>query len=185
MADLARKNHWQFNFEYLGACPFAKVAQTAYEQSAMPKGNNRCPVWIAFMTSVIMRSHPDFVFTSFYARNEPVDDHSGRSQTEQYQEGTQADWSAWTSAGAQVYVLGDPPLNGDVRSTDCVALNPNNPQVCAVDRNVAQPPDPLSLAAKQSTNPDVHLIDLTDYFCDRKKCYGVVGKVAVYFDPTT
>jgi hypothetical protein len=149
----------------------------------MPNGNKRCQVWTAFMTSVIARSHPRYVFTSFYARGEPVDDHSGRSQAEQYQEGVDAPWSAWTGAGAQVYVLGDPPLNGDVRSTDCVALNPSNPRACAVDRQVAQPPDPLSLAAKHSTDPDVHLVDLTDYFCDPQKCYGVVGKVAVYFDP--
>jgi hypothetical protein len=26
LADLARKNHWQFNVAYLGACPFATVS---------------------------------------------------------------------------------------------------------------------------------------------------------------
>ncbi len=25
-------------------------------------------------------------------------------------------------------------------------------------------------------------MDLTDYFCDERRCYAVVGNVAVYFD---
>jgi hypothetical protein len=25
-------------------------------------------------------------------------------------------------------------------------------------------------------------VDLTDYFCDPRRCYAVVGNVAVYFD---
>lgn len=80
-----------------------------------------------------------------------------------------------------MFVLGDPPLNGDVRATDCVALNPHDPKACAVGRAVAQPPDPLSVAARRSRDPHVRLIDLTRYFCDRRRCYGVVGKVAVYY----
>ena len=123
------------------------------------------------------------MFTSFFARDEPVDDNSGRSQADQYQEGLQPYWSAWTGAGAHVFVLGDPPLNGDVRQSACVSLNPHNPAICAVDRVKAQPPDPLSLAAQASSDPGISLIDLTDYFCDQQKCYGVVGHVAVYYDP--
>jgi hypothetical protein len=26
-------------------------------------------------------------------------------------------------------------------------------------------------------------VDLTDYFCDDRKCYSVIGNVVVYFDP--
>jgi hypothetical protein len=63
-----------------------------------------------------------------------------------------------------------------------VTLNPHHPRVCAVDRTRAQPPDPLTLAARHSADPNVHLVDLTDYFCDRQRCYGVVGRVVVYVD---
>jgi hypothetical protein len=83
-----------------------------------------------------------------------------------------------------VLVLGDPPLNSEVRAQDCVLLNPGNPVACAVDRAAAQPPDPLTLAARVSRDPKVRLIDLTDYFCDPQRCYGVIGGVAVYFDTT-
>ncbi len=184
VADIARKNHWQFNFVYLGGCPFAKVAATGYDGNVVPGGNKQCTDWSAAMTPLIAATHPTYVFTSFFARDEPVDDHSGRSQAQQYQDGVTADWSAWTGAGARVFVLADPPLNSDVRAVDCVALNPHNPRVCAINRTVAQPPDPLTLAARHSEDPNVRLIDLTDYFCDQQRCYGVVGKVAVYYDAT-
>jgi peptidoglycan/LPS O-acetylase OafA/YrhL len=182
LVALARKNHWQLNFAYLGGCPFANVKPTGYDGAVIPGGNQPCIRWTASMTPLIAASHPTYVFTSFYARDEPVDDHSGRSQAQQYQNGAAADWSAWTGVGARVFVLADPPLNGNVRAVDCVALNAHNPLACAIDRTVAQPPDPLTLAAGQSDDPNVRLIDLTNYFCDQQRCYGVVGKVAVYYD---
>lgn len=36
--------------------------------------------------------------------------------------------------------------------------------------------------ARTTRVPNVKLIDLSDYFCDRTRCYAVVGNVAVYFD---
>lgn len=86
---------------------------------------------------------------------------------------------AWTSAGATVTVLADPPL-GEVRPAGCVTLHPDDPLACAVDRAVAQPPDPLVAAARAI--PEAQVIDLTDYFCDERLCYAVVGNVAVYYD---
>jgi hypothetical protein len=52
-----------------------------------------------------------------------------------------------------------------------------------VDRKVAQPPDPLGEVARSSRDPRVSIVDLTDYFCDDRKCYSVIGNVVVYFDP--
>jgi SGNH domain (fused to AT3 domains) len=63
-----------------------------------------------------------------------------------------------------------------------VVINPNDPKVCAVDRKVAQPPDPLVEAARSTRMRGVRLVDLTDYFCDERRCYAVVGNVTVYFD---
>jgi hypothetical protein len=79
-------------------------------------------------------------------------------------------------------VLIDPPLNGEVRAADCVTLNPAHPAVCAVDRAKAQPLDPLTEVVRANQNPGISYLDLTDYFCDERRCYGVVGHVVVYFD---
>jgi hypothetical protein len=65
---------------------------------------------------------------------------------------------------------------------DCVALNPVNPTTCAVDRPLAQPPDPLTDVARNTADPNTGYVDLTDYFCDERRCYAVVGNVVVYFD---
>jgi hypothetical protein len=131
---------------------------------------------------VIADDEPAAVLMTFYARREFADDGSGRSQTDQYRDGLERYWSKWTDAGARVVVLGDPPLNGSVRETDCVVINPTDPLACAVDRDTAQPPDPLSDAARRTDNRDVRLADLTKYFCDERRCYAVVGNVAVYYD---
>ena len=40
----------------------------------------------------------------------------------------------------------------------------------------------MAIAATKTPSKNVHLIDLTDHFCDSQKCYSVVGNVAVYYD---
>jgi peptidoglycan/LPS O-acetylase OafA/YrhL len=182
LLSLAREQKWVLKLSYLGGCPFAKIKFWGFNTPASPADAQRCMTWTAKMTDVIARDRPMAVYTSFFARQESADDHTGRSQTEQYRDGLTAYWNTWTAAGANVYVLGDPPLNGDVRSVDCVTLNPGNPTACKVDRAKAQPPDPLSAAARDAGNPKVKLIDLADYFCDPDSCYAVVGNVAVYYD---
>ncbi|MEU5694011.1 acyltransferase family protein [Actinosynnema sp. NPDC020468] len=181
--DLAREQKWLFTISYLGGCPFADIRFTGYREKAPPEDVRRCEEWTARMTDVIAADRPSTVLLSFFARRENADDHSGRDQAAQYRAGLEPRWRKWTDAGARVVVLGDPPLNGEVRAPDCPALNPSDPAACAVDRHTAQPPDPLSDAARATGNDRVSLVDLTDYFCDEKRCHAVVGNVAVYYDP--
>ncbi|HEY0807206.1 MAG TPA: acyltransferase family protein [Pseudonocardiaceae bacterium] len=182
MVDLARQRKQILKISVLGGCPFAKIQSAGYEGNHDPVFLRRCTNWRALVADAITHDRPNFVVTAFFARQEPADDHTGRSQTEQYRDGLMPYWNAWTAAGAQVIDLVDPPLNGDVRSQDCVVLNPTNPLACAVDRARAQPPDPLTEVARTSGNPHVRVVDLTNYFCDRQRCYAVIGHVAVYYD---
>jgi peptidoglycan/LPS O-acetylase OafA/YrhL len=182
LLDLARERGWVLKRSYLGGCPVAKIQFRGYLGANIKADAEACMAWSAAATDLIAKDRPDYVFTSFYARQERADDSSGRSQAEQYRDGLEPYWKAWTDAGAKVFVLGDPPLNGDVRAVDCVALNPHRPTSCAVDRATAQPPDPLGQAAKLIVNPDVTYVDLTDYFCDPARCHGVIGNVVVYYD---
>ncbi|WP_314191643.1 SGNH hydrolase domain-containing protein [uncultured Arthrobacter sp.] len=50
-----------------------------------------------------------------------------------------------------------------------------------MDRAVAQPEDPLSVAAKAGRQGP-QAVDFTDYFCDAAKCYTVVDGVNVSYD---
>jgi peptidoglycan/LPS O-acetylase OafA/YrhL len=183
LVDLARERKWVLKSGTLGGCPFAKIEFIGYRAPATDGFPSACMDWTNRMTDVVAADRPSHVFVSFFARMEFADDGSGRSQPEQYREGLEPLWRKWTGAGARVVVLADPPLNGDVRSADCVTLNATDPLACAVDRAVAQPPDPLSAAARSTNDdPGVSLIDLTDYFCDEQRCYAVIGNVAVYYD---
>lgn len=183
MVDLAREHRWLVKFAYLGGCPLADVDFVGFRGATADEPRRKCVDWSARMTDMIAEDKPSMVLTSFFARRELVDDGTGRSQTEQYRDGLESPWRRWTEAGARVIVLADPPLNGEVRDHQCVALNPDDPAVCAVDRGTAQPTDPLAEAARTSGNPGVTLVDFTDYFCDGQRCHGVVGNVAVYYDP--
>jgi peptidoglycan/LPS O-acetylase OafA/YrhL len=181
--DLARERRWVLKLSYLGGCPFAGIEFSGYRAPGASDNSTRpCEDWSARMADVIAADRPAAVVVAFYARQEYADDGSGRSQTEQYRDGLEPYWRKWTDAGARVVVLSDPPLNGSVREVDCVVINPADPRACAVDRDAAQPPDPLSEVARTTDNKRVSFADLTDYFCDERRCYAVVGNVAVYFD---
>jgi peptidoglycan/LPS O-acetylase OafA/YrhL len=183
LIDMARERHWILKLSYLGGCPFAGIDYAGYEvEGADNTSTKACTDWTARMADVIADDSPSAVVQAFYARREFADDGSGRSQASQYRDGLEPYWRKWTDAGARVVVLADPPLNGAVRETDCVVINPTKPGVCAVPRSVAQPPDPLVEATRRTSVRDVSLVDLTDYFCDQRRCYAVVGNVAVYFD---
>ena len=177
--DLARERGWVVKTATLGGCPFAKVAYTGYRNPEPAEVRRRCTDWTERIAGVVAAEHPARVFMTFFSRKEFVDDGSGRPPAEQYRDGIEPYVRAWTDAGIRVTVLADPPL-GEVRPPDCVALHADDPRACAVDRSVAQPPDPLVEAARLL--PAVGVVDLTDYFCDAKKCYAVVGNVVVYFD---
>jgi peptidoglycan/LPS O-acetylase OafA/YrhL len=180
--ELAREHRWVLKLALLGACPFADIEFTGYRTVASEENRQNCMTWTHHMTGVIADDKPKFVFTSFFAREEFADDGTDRSQTTQYRDGLEPYWRTWTDAGAQVVVLADPPLNGEVRAPDCVVLNPTNPLACAASRRLAHPQDPLTEVAKSTKLPGVTAVDLTNHFCDKSRCYAVVGNVAVYFD---
>lgn len=180
---LGKEKHWKLRYSLVGGCPVADVAFTGYRGNKDPVGADRCMATGKSIAELIEFDKPDKVFYSNFSRQESVDDGSGNSQERQYREGLPKYWQRWVDVGSTVYVLADPPLNGFVRNSNCVALNPVEPLKCAVPRPIAQPTDPLVVAAEAMAEPRVKLIDLTDHFCDSTTCYPVVGNMAVYFDP--
>jgi hypothetical protein len=88
---------------------------------------------------------------------------------------------AWTAAGKDILVIRDvPPTRGD-DVPNCLAANPEDRIACATEAD-ALPADAIAEAAESSEDPRVHLIDLTDRFCDATTCYPVVGDMIVYRD---
>ncbi|WP_051426099.1 acyltransferase family protein [Jiangella gansuensis] len=90
-------------------------------------------------------------------------------------------WESWAGADKEVYVIRDvPPAKEDSSIPNCLAANPE-PTACATPAE-ALPEDPQTDAVRELDDPKVHLIDLTDRFCDQDWCYPVVGDVIVYRD---
>jgi peptidoglycan/LPS O-acetylase OafA/YrhL len=181
--ELAKRNKWLLKISFLGGCPPAAVSFVGFYASVADQGSvDACRDWGRAVSDAVVAEKPAYVFVSTFARRERVDDGSGRSQNDQYAEGFGKYWNAWLAGGTQIVVLSDPPYNVDVRPADCIQLSAADPVRCAVDRSAAAPDDPMVYAARAIKSPGLKLVDLTDYFCDRNRCYSVVGNVVVYYD---
>ena len=101
--------------------------------------------------------------------------------------GYQAAWNALPASIRSLTVIRDTPrmLDGG-RTLDCVtrALTRHQPAgtTCARPRALALQRDPAALAATRIRSRHVEVIDLTRYFCDRQRCFPVIGGVLVYKD---
>ena len=185
--ELARQNHWKLNVSYSGGCPLVDAPYQGYRGGAAdPAKVRKCGLWGANVAAAVERDKAAKVFTSTFAAGEQINDGSGRSQVEQYQDGLRRYWSRWSQSGAVVYALADPPLNDKVRDVNCVAVSAGDPLTCRAPRSLALPRDPLVAAveaARAAGDERVRLLDLSEYFCDAAYCYGAVGGLPIYFDP--
>lgn len=183
LVKIAREMNWRLKLSYSGGCPLADVAYVGYRGTPADSAMlDKCELWQSNVAEAVERDRPAKVFTSTFAAGEQIDDGSGRSQTEQYEEGFRSFWSRWIQAGATVYPIADPPLNDRVRDVNCVAIKTERPVECRAPRSEALPADPIVRAAQGMEGDPVKLVDMSKYFCDEDFCYGAVGGVAVYFD---
>ena len=182
--ELARVNKWKVKESLLGGCPFIDAKRVAFmgTPSTEPQLQQRCLDWSRRLSDRIVQDKPNMVFAAAFGAGETVDDGTGRSQAEQYNDGVTKRFSEWTSAGSRVFVLRDTPLTLRHSSPDCVALNQQTPLACANDRADALVPDPVAAAAQGMGSPSVKVLDLSDQFCDAAKCHAVIGGLQVYYD---
>lgn len=91
-------------------------------------------------------------------------------------------YEKWELAGKEVYVISDVPLTGGQKVPECVSLAVGVVDPCSLDRETALGWDPTIFAVKKLNSPNVHLVDLTNAFCDESKCHAVVGGLIAYRD---
>lgn len=182
--ELARLHKWKLKESLLGGCPFIDAKRVAFmgTPSTEPLLQQRCLEWGSKLTERIAQDKPEIIFTSTFGAGESVDDGTGRSQQDQYQDGVTARFAEWTRAGSRVFVLRDTPLTLNHSSPDCVVLNQQSPLACANGRAEALVPDPVADAARSMNSPRVKVIDLSDQFCDEQFCHAVIGGLQVYYD---
>jgi peptidoglycan/LPS O-acetylase OafA/YrhL len=77
----------------------------------------------------------------------------------------------------RIVVVRDTPINAKQFGTEC--LETNLPTECATPRYQAAPADAPDAAVARSL-PGIELLDLTDRFCDSKKCPAINDGIIVY-----
>lgn len=178
---VAREEGWLLTISSFPGCPPADVAFVGFDTLWGPVDYARCRSWADALSERIVAEAPDLVITSMAARQQLVDDGSGRPHDEQFAEGLRATWDRWIDAGVEVVPIRDTPLNGDVRDVDCLLLNASRPIECAVPRATALPPDPVAIASAEGRS-GLWPLDLSALLCDDALCFAAVGGEPVFYD---
>lgn len=178
---LAEENSWRLTLAAANGCPPVVAGYVGMSIRQVPQEEiDACNSWNHGLADHVAKDNPDLVILSSYARQELLDDETGRSQEEQYVDGLQQMWTQWQARGIEIVVVTDPPYNDLVRSEDCLILHADDPAACAAPIAMANPPDPMVAAARSL--PGIHVIDMTEYFCDADRCYAAAGGVALYYN---
>jgi hypothetical protein len=95
-------------------------------------------------------------------------------------------WRALPSSVREVFVLRDVPQSAYLTVTGCIeraiARHHNPGMRCARRRRLALRTDLEAVAADRSADSRVHVIDLTPFMCDDRRCFPVIGGVLVIKD---
>jgi hypothetical protein len=92
-------------------------------------------------------------------------------------------WHALPRSVRRVVVIRDVPKAGPGAAAcirQAMAEHKRPGLACARSRAGTLDPDPAAVAAARSRSRRIRLIDLTRFFCDRRRCYPVVGGVLVH-----
>jgi hypothetical protein len=178
MDAVARTKRWAGVSIVQSGCPYTADPQTiaAEYRKACSNRDQLVPDWF--------QRNPD-VHTVFVAAHAAGEGKArSRVSFEARVRGYMAAWQALPASVQNIIVIRDNP-EIPYNTFTCVdrargkhAAGPG----CAIPRKVALGPDPAAVAA-QRMGGRVKLLDLTNFFCDSRQCFPVVGGVLVYRDP--
>lgn len=176
---LGRERNWKVVTYTKASCPATEARRVLPEEQGGDAADS-CDRWVADVRERVARDDRiSAVFTSAFSSAYAFEA-SGRDLPDPAVQGFQAIWRQWTGSGKEVFVLKDvPPTQGD-NVPNCLAVHTRDPLDCATD--AGDLPDDAIAAATEGAGDGVHLLDLTDQFCDDELCYPLVGDVIVYRD---
>jgi peptidoglycan/LPS O-acetylase OafA/YrhL len=175
--EIARQENWELVEILRGACPVTEARVIAFRGS--DTDTDGCARWGGQVTDWLTSHDVDAVVTSSFTTAFTFE---GTDSLEAGARGFQATWSTWLDAGLEVHVLRDVPTTGHPHVPECLQSHPGDPEACSRPRSEAVVPDAATVAAERTADPRLHLVDLTDYFCDETTCYTAIGGAVVYFD---
>ncbi|MEP7370170.1 MAG: acyltransferase family protein, partial [Dermatophilaceae bacterium] len=169
---IARAKGWQLTEILALGCPATYARSVVFERRA--RDGDICPSWTTKATARLRALAPDDVITTAFAQKN-VFEPAGSGP-----DGFERVWSDWLRF-TRVTVLRDIPTTRDRNGPQCLAVNAGRPLACSNPRAKVLVDDDMMRAAR-TMQYQVNLVDLSDYFCDKQRCYAVVGGASVYFD---
>jgi peptidoglycan/LPS O-acetylase OafA/YrhL len=179
--QLGRERNWRVLTYVKASCPVTTARRVLSEEQT-DEGARRCLAWGADVRRQIAGNEKiSYVFSSTYSSAYDFADDPGHPFGDPSTDGFQDVWRTWVSRGKEVFVIKDvPPTQGD-DVPSCLAVNSDDRLACSTSADEI-PDDASGDAVVSMDEPRVHLIDLTDRFCDSTTCYPVVGDLIVYAD---
>jgi peptidoglycan/LPS O-acetylase OafA/YrhL len=180
--QLGRENGWRVVTMAKASCPLSHAVRVLASESTDTEALS-CQTWVD-KVQVTLQGDPKItdVFVTAYSTAYEWKPRSGRPLADPGPDGFAAVWSELARSGKRVVVLAAVPRTTGENIPTCVASHPDDRLACSVPRTVALPGDVMVQAVERLGDPHVRLIDLTDRYCDRHRCYPVVGGVLVYRD---
>ncbi|MFZ4893250.1 acyltransferase family protein [Plantibacter sp. Mn2098] len=176
--DSLGKAGWKIVTYFRVGCPALST-----EPIPMPKRElweqNACATWSARVLSEIESRHDisTVLFSGYSSRyNDPAIPADGRLSPET----VAATWNRLEASGKQVIFIRDIPDANRVNIPACIGESKDATAPCAFSRATSVVPDEIDKALV--LDPAASMVDLTDFFCDDEKCYGLVGGVVTYAD---
>ena len=181
LAVVARAKGWHgLSITHTG-CPFSSATKVLQEPAL-----SQCLEWNREVLRYV-RNHPEIatVFVSEISGGKGVRPSNGRDAFSTAVAGYAAAWRALPPSVEQLVVIRDTP-KAQPGTASCVqgALRRQRPAgaACAIARRDALDVDPAAVAAARTRARRVRSVDLTQFICDARRCFPVVGGALVYKD---
>lgn len=180
--QVARRRAWRGLSLSWTSCPFSAATEILTEPAS-----SRCLRW----KQDVLRwfpQHPEVstVFVSAITGGKGVVHPPGQANFDASVAGFLGAWNALPPTVKHIVVIRDTPkMQPDTSSCVQRAIAKRKPAgpACAESRRSALEPDAAAVAAAQQPQR-VQVVDLTQYFCDRRRCYPVIGGALVLKDET-
>jgi hypothetical protein len=180
---MARARGWRVLHSGHTSCPFSLAVRPLPEPL-----HTTCPRWRRGVLQWVRRNPAvSTIFVSELSGGSGVVPSHGHSAFETAVRGYLAAWARLPRTVRHVIVIRDSPK--DLRSTPAcieraIALHADAGRRCATPRRTVLDADPAVVAARRLHSGRISVVDLTRYFCDRTRCYPVIGGALVHQDLT-
>lgn len=189
--------HWRGAVEAVARAHDWRGLSITHTSCPLSKAVRRLPTTARFQACVTWKhevfswflSHPEIhtVFVAGLSGGAGVYATGGRSAFATSVAGYLAAWQALPPTVQHIVVIRDTPkMWPDTGSCIDAAVRDGRAPgtACAVSRAARLDADPLVAAARRLASPRVQVVDLTQKFCDSRRCFPVVGDALVLRDVT-